>query len=67
LRLLSFDESLVGMDCVLVGRDRVGVASHPDVDVGGHVDEMPGARHQRPSRSAHGTALSGATASTAWM
>ena len=35
------------MDCVLVGRYRVGVASHPDVDVGGHVDEVPGARHQR--------------------
>src|SRR5438477_11354301 len=46
VRLLSLDEDFVGVDGVLIGRDRVGVASHADVDVGGHVDEMSRARHQ---------------------
>ena len=56
LRLLPLDEDLIGVDCVLVGRDCVGVASHPDVYVSGHVDEMPGAGHEcrEPLGARHG-------------
>src|SRR2546427_8766605 len=49
VRLLSLDEDFVGVDGVLIGRDRVGVASHADVDVGGHVDEMSCTRQDRKS------------------
>ena len=47
LWLLSVDVDLVGMDGVLVGRDGVGVAPHPDVNVRGHVHEVPRAGHER--------------------
>jgi hypothetical protein len=37
---------LVGVNGVLVGLDRVEVPADPDVDVTGHVHDVPGARHE---------------------
>ena len=46
LRLLTFDEHLVGVDGVLVGLHGVVPASDADVDVRGHVDHVSFARHE---------------------
>ena len=46
LRLLPFDEHLVGVDGVLVGLHGVVPASDADVDVRGHVDHVSFARHE---------------------
>jgi len=42
------DVRQVGGDGTLVGRHRFTVVSEPDVDVRGHVEQMPRSRHQRP-------------------
>ena len=54
-RVLPFDEHLVGMDGVLVGLHGVVPPSDSDVDVCGHVDHMPFARHEisEPLRAWH--------------
>ena len=45
-RVLPFDEHLVGVDGVLVGLHGVVPPSDADVDVCGHVDHVPFARHE---------------------
>ena len=45
-RVLPFDEHFVGVDGVLVGLDSVVPPSDADIDVCGHVDHVPFARHE---------------------
>src|SRR5688500_1145919 len=46
-RILVADVSLVGVDRMTVYFNGIEVAADADVDVTGHVDEMPRSRHER--------------------